>query len=88
MLTFFSYYEKLDSKLVKGGEGMAKQIDVTNNIKECVDILDEYINSDGKIDIETAKNAMKYLKITTDNALSSGIEPKGCPNPRRVERIL
>ncbi len=66
---------------------MAKPIDVTDNIKECVDILDEFVNSSEIKDDGTIKNAMKYLKITTDNALSSGMEPKGCPRLRTVDPV-
>ena len=66
---------------------MAKPIEVTDNIKECIDILDEFVNGDKTPNDEIAINAMKYLKITTDNALSSGMEPKGCPRLRTIEPV-
>ena len=66
---------------------MAKPIEVTDNIKECVDIINEFVNSKDTPDIPDVINAMKYLKITTYNALKGDSEPKGCPRLHSVEPV-
>ncbi len=66
---------------------MAKPIEVTDNIKECVDIIDEFVNRKDTPDDKDVINAMKYLKITTLNAIKGENEPEGCPRIRRVENI-
>lgn len=70
-------------------EDMGNSIDVTENITECLKIIDDYITKgdDGEFDKETAENAISYLKITTNNAVSGAYEPRGCPNQNRMEKV-
>jgi hypothetical protein len=66
---------------------MGIPIEVTDNIKECIEILDSYINGKGEVDKDIAVNAMKYLNITVNNAMKSSVEAKGCPNPKRIDEV-
>ena len=66
---------------------MAKPIEVTDNIKECISIINEFVNSKDTPDDPTVINAMKYLKITADNALKGELEPSGCPRLHTVDPV-
>ena len=66
---------------------MGIPIEVTDNIKECIEILDGYVNSKGEIDRDVAINALNYLNVTVTNATKSSIEAKGCPHPKRLELV-
>ncbi len=65
---------------------MGGPIEVTSNIKECVEILHNYVKN-GK-DKKTAENAVKYLQVTVTSAESGKFEPeRGCPHPEKIEKI-
>jgi len=67
---------------------MGIPIEVTDNIRECIEILDNYINGKDEIEREVAVNAMNYLNITMTNAMKSTIEAKGCPHPKKLKKVL
>lgn len=66
---------------------MGKTIELSKNIEECVEIINEFVNSKDTPDDETVINAMKYLKLTTENALKGEHEPEGCPRPQRFDKV-
>ncbi len=66
---------------------MGKSIELSDNIKECLDIIEKFVNSEDTPDDKDVINAMKYLKLTTLNALKGENEPEGCPRLRTVDPI-
>lgn len=66
---------------------MGIPIEVTDNIRECIEILNGYVNGKGEIDRNVAINALNYLNVTVLNATKSSIEAKGCPHPRKLQAV-
>jgi len=66
---------------------MGKSIELSDNIKECIGIIDKYVNSKETPDDKTVINAMKYLSLTMDSALRGKHEPDGCPVPNKKKPV-